>query len=196
MNMCYLSQLQPSAVVFLDGKRKKKIKKLNPSCILPSARTSNVCISHQCITSAYTAYQRGISQADQQFYWAARWFQASKTHLTAVTFSADPGRSRWMSLQSTVPSFREVFRNSSGSSTIFLGEFRTPNEMSHVTTCSSGFIAAPLPPARFRAAARPNPHPWCHLPASFADCTAQMWNFFFFFAQHQSLEIKTSVIVR
>lgn len=45
-----------------------------------------------------------------------------------------------MSLQSTVPSFREVFRNSSGSSTIFLGEFKTPNEMSHVTICSSGFM--------------------------------------------------------
>lgn len=176
MNMCYLNHLQPSVVVFLDGKR-KKINKLNLRCILPSATTSNLYINHECL---YSLLKRSISHTDPHLHGAVLRFQATRTHLKAVTFSADPGRSRWMSLHSTVPSFREVFRNSSGSSTIFLGEFRTPKEMSHVTTCSSGFIAVPLPPARFRAAARANPHPWRHLPASFAACTAQMWNFFFF----------------
>lgn len=61
------------------------------------------------------------------------------THIR--TFGSEPGTSRSMSLHKTTPSFREVFKNSSGSAMFFLGELSTPNDISHVTVCSSGFIA-------------------------------------------------------
>lgn len=58
------------------------------------------------------------------------------------TFCTDSGTSRSMSLQSTTPSFKHDFKKSSGSAMIFFGEFKTPKDMSQVTVCSSGFIAA------------------------------------------------------
>lgn len=63
-----------------------------------------------------------------------------------VTFVIDPGTSRSISLHKTAPSLRDALRNPSGSAMFFLGELRTPREMSQVTVCSSGFIAdrAPL----------------------------------------------------
>lgn len=48
-----------------------------------------------------------------------------------------------MSLHKTTPSFSDVFKKSSGSAMFFLGELSTPNDISHVTVCSSGFIAPP-----------------------------------------------------
>ncbi len=51
-----------------------------------------------------------------------------------------PGSTRSISLHRTIPSRRDVFRNSSGSAIFFLGELSTPNVISHVTVCSSGFI--------------------------------------------------------
>lgn len=85
-----------------------------------------------------------------------------------LTFPTDPGRRRWSSLHRTTPSFREVFRNCTGSSIIILGEFKAPREISQVTICSSGFMVEDLVSSALQIlhATMPNPHPWLYLPAS------------------------------
>lgn len=55
-------------------------------------------------------------------------------------FSREPGLSLLISLHSTTPFFSEDFKNCSGSQTVFLGESKTPKDISHVTIRSSGFI--------------------------------------------------------
>lgn len=62
--------------------------------------------------------------------------------LSLVTFVIDPGTSRSISLHKTTPSLSDALRNPSGSAMFFLGELSTPREMSQVTVCSSGFMAA------------------------------------------------------
>lgn len=62
------------------------------------------------------------------------------TCILSITFEMAPGSTRSISLHRTTPSLRDVFRNSSGSAIFFLGELSTPNVISHVTVCSSGFI--------------------------------------------------------
>lgn len=58
-----------------------------------------------------------------------------------LTLGVKPGMNRSVSLHRTTPSLSDVFKNSSGSAMFFLGELSTPDEINHVTVCSSGFIA-------------------------------------------------------
>lgn len=59
----------------------------------------------------------------------------------SLTFSREPGLSLLINLHSTTPFFSEDFKNSSGSQMVFLGESKTPKDISHVTIRSSGFMA-------------------------------------------------------
>lgn len=60
----------------------------------------------------------------------------------ALTFSVDPGLSRSNSLHKTTPSFRELWRNASGSEMVFFGDSRTPSVINHVTVCSAEFMSS------------------------------------------------------
>lgn len=70
----------------------------------------------------------------------------------ALTLSMVPGSRRSRRRQSTTPSFREDWRNPSGSEMVFLGDSSTPRAISHVTVCSAEFMAA-------AAAGRGSRHP-------------------------------------
>lgn len=60
----------------------------------------------------------------------------------ALTFSVDPGLSRSNSLHKTTPSFRELWRNASGSEMVFFGDSSTPSVINHVTVCSAEFMSS------------------------------------------------------
>lgn len=96
---------------------------------------------------------------------AALWRRAiTETLHVSLTFSAEPGLSLLISLHSTTPFFSEDFKNSSGSQIVFLGESKTPKDISHVTILSSGFITEDGTLEQLSgAAARTKPHPRLHV---------------------------------
>lgn len=59
-----------------------------------------------------------------------------------LTFSVEPGLSRSNSLHKTTPSFRELWRNASGSEMVFFGDSSTPSVINHVTVCSAEFMSS------------------------------------------------------
>lgn len=62
--------------------------------------------------------------------------------VNALTFSVDPGLRRSNSLHKTTPSFKELWRNASGSEMVFFGDSSTPSVINHVTVCSAEFMSS------------------------------------------------------
>lgn len=95
-----------------------------------------VFLLHCC--SVYKSLQIKVSRRCERHHFVSSSFLSRYF----VTFVMDPGTSRSISLHRTTPSRSDALRNPSGSAMFFLGELRTPREMSQVTVCSSGFMAA------------------------------------------------------
>lgn len=62
--------------------------------------------------------------------------------VNALTFSVEPGLRRSNSLHKTTPSFKELWRNASGSEMVFFGDSSTPSVINHVTVCSAEFMSS------------------------------------------------------